>query len=303
MHEADGPESLRYEEVETPEPGEVLVRIEAAGVNRMDAEMIRGTYGGFDLSEFAFGGDFMPHIMGVEGAGVVEETGDEVMDFEQGDRVVALSHFTCGECEFCRTGRENACPDLDVLGTDTGGLGTYADYISVPEENWMHLPDEISFEAGASTVCNPFGSAWYMLRRAELEPSETVLVTGALGGVGHALLQVADFTGAHVIGLTTTESKMDFIREQGADEVVMVPPDGDFTADVMAANDVDPLDVVGDPTWTSSINALRPHGRLVTLGGHGGLMASVNVGEVFENSSTSGGPRAHRSTYKSTFSD
>lgn len=132
MREAGGPESLQYEDVETPEPTseDVLVRIEAAGVNRMDAEMIKGEYGGFDLSEFTFGGDYFPHIMGVEGTGVVEETGDAVTEFRPGDRVVAVSHFTCGNCEFCHTGRENACANIEVLGIDTAGLGTYAEYIA-----------------------------------------------------------------------------------------------------------------------------------------------------------------------------
>jgi NADPH2:quinone reductase len=250
----------------------------------MDAEMIKGSYGGFDLSEFAFGGDFFPHIMGVEGAGIVDSVGGDVSKFESGDRVVGVSHFTCGECKACRTGQENACAGIEVIGIDTPGLGTYAEYISLPEWNWMSLPENVSFEAASATVCNPFGTAWQMLRRAELEQGETVLVTGASGGVGHAVIQVAKHAGADVIGTTTTKSKMDFIREQGADEVILLE-DKDFGDDVIQANDGEPVevvaDVVGDPTWDGSIDALQQRGRLVSIGGHGGLMAEVNVGDVF----------------------
>jgi NADPH2:quinone reductase len=223
--------------------------------------------------------------MGVEGAGVVEEVGDEVTRFEPGDRVIAVSHFTCGECEFCRTGRENVCAEIEVLGIDTPGLGTYAEYVSLPEWNWMPLPDDLSFVDAAASVCNPFGTAWQMLRRAELTPGETVLVTGASGGVGHAVVQIADYSGANVIGTTTTESKTDFIKDQGADEVVVHDVDEDFSDLVIEANDGSPVEVVaevvGGETWMASINAMKQHGRLVSIGGHGGLMASVNVGAVF----------------------
>lgn len=286
MHNFDGPESLKYEEVDTqePGPGEVQVRIEACGVNRMDSELVKGEYGGLDLAEFWFGDiDLFPHIPGIEPAGVVETVGDGVTAVSEGDRVVAHSQFTCGDCEWCHQGLDNACPEIAVLGVQTPGVGGFAESIVLPEENVLQLPDGISLEHAAST-CVQFGTAWWMLRRIGLEPGETLLVTGASGGVGHALTQIGEFTGATVIGTTTSESKTDWIEEQGADEVIHAPGN-EFGEEVRALTDGDGVDVVGEAvgaaTWSASVDSLAMRGRLILCGAHSGQEASLNLGNLF----------------------
>lgn len=286
MHDFGGPESLRYEEVETPTPDadEVLIDVEACGINRMDTELVKGEYGNLDIAEFWFGDvDLFPHVPGIEPAGVVSAVGDEVTRFEEGDRVVAHSQFTCGECQWCRRGLDNACPEIRVLGVQTPGLGGYAEAIALPEENVLSLPDGITTEQAAST-CVQFGTAWYMLRRIGLEPGETLLVTGASGGVGHALTQIGAFTGATVIGTTTTESKQEWIADHGADHAIYAPGN-EFSDEVRELTDGAGVDVVGEAvggaTWNESVESLGMRGRLILCGAHSSLEASVNLGNLF----------------------
>lgn len=286
MHDFGGPESLRYDEVErpTPDADEVLIDVEACGVNRMDSELVKGEYGNLDIADFWFGDvDLFPHVPGIEPAGVVAEVGEHVTRFEAGDRVVAHSQFTCGDCQWCRRGLDNACPEIQVLGVQTPGLGGYTEAIALPEENVLALPEGITTEQAAST-CVQFGTAWYMLRRIGLEPGDTLLVTGASGGVGHALTQMGSFTGATVIGTTTTEAKQDWIADHGADHTVHAP-DNEFAEEVTALTDGAGVDVVGETvggaTWSESVDALGMRGRLILCGAHSGLEASLNLGDLF----------------------
>ncbi|WP_255152064.1 quinone oxidoreductase family protein [Halorarius halobius] len=286
MHDFGGPESLRYEEVATPTPeaDEVLIDVEACGVNRMDSELVKGEYGNLDIAEFWFGDvDLFPHIPGIEPAGVVSEVGEDVTRFEAGDRVVAHSQFTCGECKWCTRGLDNACPEIAVLGVQTPGLGGYAEQIALPEENVLALPDGITTEQAAST-CVQFGTAWYMMRRVGLKPGDTLLVTGASGGVGHALTQIGSLTGATVIGTTTSESKQAFIADHGADHVVHAPHN-EFAEEVHELTDGAGVDVVGEAvggaTWSESIESLGMRGQLILCGAHSSLEAGVNLGNLF----------------------
>lgn len=286
MHEFGGPESLEYEEIETPEPGrgEVRVSIEACGVNRMDSELVNGEYGGLDLAEFWFGDvDLFPHIPGIEPAGTVDAVGEDVSAVSEGDRVVAHSQFTCGNCRWCHRGLDNSCPEIAVLGVQTPGVGGFAEAIVLPEENVLPLPEGISVEHAAST-CVQFGTAWWMLRRVGLEPGETLLVTGASGGVGHALTQIGAYSGASVVGTTTSESKVDWIADHGTDEVIYAP-ENDFTDQIESLTDGAGVDVVaeavGGATWASSIEALGMRGRLILCGAHSGQEASLNLGNLF----------------------
>lgn len=286
MHDFGDPESLRYEEVETPTPdaNEVRIDVGACGVNRMDTELVKGEYGGLDLAKFWFGDvDLFPHIPGIEPAGTVAEVGDDVTRFEEGDRVVAHSQFTCGECKWCRRGLDNACPEIRVLGVQTPGVGGYAESIVLPGENLLALPDGITIEQAAST-CVQFGTAWYMLRRIGLEPGDTLLVTGASGGVGHALTQIGSYTGATVIGTTTTTSKQDWITDHGADHAIHAP-DNEFADQVHELVDGAGVDVVaetvGQATWNQSVDALGMRGRLILCGAHSGQEADLNLGNLF----------------------
>lgn len=302
MHDFGGPESLRYESVDDPTvgPGDVLIDIGACGVNRVDAELTKDEYGKRDVSELMFGDvDLFPHVPGIEPAGVVEAVGEDVTAFSVGDRVVAHSHFSCGTCEWCESGRDHACPDIRVLGVKTPGLGGYAEKIALPEENVLALPEGISVEEAAST-CVQFGTAWWMLRNAALEPGELLLVTGASGGVGHALTQIGTYSGATVIGTTTTEAKMDWIRDNGADHVIHAVDEDvpDRVDDLTDGRGVDVVtETVGHAAWDDSMGSLAMQGRLVLCGAHTGSLTELDLGQLFGGEHTiMGSKRAPKAT-------
>lgn len=184
-HEHGGPETLRVDEIDRPEPtaNEVLVSVEAAGINPVDTYFRDGSYQPAQL----------PWIPGSDCAGTVVEAGDAVARVDEGDRVFA-------------TGLGNSLQ------------GTCAEYVAVPESHLAVLPDSVSFEVGAGVALIGV-TAWQTLVEAcGLEPAERVLIHGGSGGVGHVAVQLAAATGARV---TTTASPGYHSRlaELGADDV------------------------------------------------------------------------------------
>jgi NADPH2:quinone reductase len=207
----------------------------------------------------------------------------------------------CGTCEWCESGRDHACPDIRVLGVKTPGLGGYAEKIALPAENVLALSEGISIEQAAST-CVQFGTAWWMLRNAELEPGETLLVTGASGGVGHALTQIGVYTGATVIGTTTTAEKMDWIRERGADHLIHAETEDvpERVAELTDGRGVDVVaETVGRAAWADSMDSLAMQGRLVLCGAHTGSEAPLDFGQLFGGEHTvMGSKRAPKATMR-----
>ena len=185
-HEHGGRDVLEVEDVDRPEPdeGEVLVDVEAAGVNPVDTYFREGSYAPGDL----------PWIPGSDVAGTVTAVGDDVTGFSTGDRVFG-------------TGLGNQLP------------GTCAEYVAAPTEMLAHLPDSVDFETGAATALVGV-TAWQTLVEAcSLRPADTCLIHGGSGGVGHVAVQLAAATGATV---TTTASTgyHERLHELGADEVL-----------------------------------------------------------------------------------
>ena len=183
FHDHGGPEVLRVDEVENPEPGhgEVVVNVKAAGVNPVD------TY----FREGAYPVPHLPFIGGGDLAGFVADIGEGVEEFLVGDRVLG-------------TGLGNGLP------------GTYAEAAAAPAENLAHLPDDVSFEAGAA-LGTVGGTAWQALvHHGDVDPAETVLVHGGSGGVGHVAIQLAETMGAHVHA-TTAPEYADALAELGAE--------------------------------------------------------------------------------------
>ncbi|WP_254768078.1 NADPH:quinone reductase [Salinilacihabitans rarus] len=186
FHEHGGPEVLRVDEVDRPEPDddEVLIAVEAAAVNPVDTYFREGSYQPGDL----------PWIPGSDVAGVVEAVGEAVTRFEPGDRV-----FGTG------------------LGKDH--QGTCAEFVAAPADLLAHLPDGVGFDVGAALGVAG-GTAWRaLIQYAGLEPAERCLIHGGSGGVGHAAVQVAAAAGAAVTATAAPEYHAD-LEALGADAVV-----------------------------------------------------------------------------------
>lgn len=275
FHEHGGAEVLDYADINTPEPGygEVQVEIKAAAMNRLDI-WVRNGWPGIKLA--------YPHILGADGAGIVSAVGKGVAGLNVGDHVVLDGTLSCHVCENCLAGKNNMCLQGGILGEHFPG--TYAQYIVVPEQNALKMPDDFAFEeaAAASLV---FLTAWHsMITRGNLRPAESVLVVGAGGGVNTASIQIARLTGAKVYVVGSSEEKLQKARDLGADFVINRNEEdwGKAIFKLTNRRGVDMVvDNVGEATWPTSLRALARGGRMLVVGGTSGYNAHAAVNYVF----------------------
>ncbi|MDH4066524.1 MAG: zinc-binding dehydrogenase [Acidobacteriota bacterium] len=273
FHEHGGPEVLRYEDAPVPEPrpGEVLVRVRAVSLNHLDLWQRRG----LERVRIPF-----PHISGADVSGVVEAVPDGSL--AAGQRVMLQPGLSCGRCARCLEGRDNECPRYDVLGYHSDG--GYAEFVRVPVQNVVPIPDAIGFVEAAAFPLT-FLTAWHMLlTRARLEAGEDVLVIGAGSGVGQAATQIARLHGARVIATAGTDDKLARARALGASEVVNHTSEDIATAvrRLTGGRGVDVvIEHVGTATWDSSVRSLSRGGRLVTCGATTGHDAKVDLRFLF----------------------
>jgi len=265
---------LQYDEFDDPEPApdEVVVEMRAGGLNHLDVWTRRGMPSPEEL----------PHIPGSDGAGVVSEIGERVTRFEPGDRVVVDPGLYCGECEFCRKGEQSLCVDYKMIGEHVRGV--HSELAAVPEANLLPLPDDVEFVTAAAAPL-VYQTSWRMLvTRAEIDQSDTVLVHGASGGVGHACVQIAANEGCEVWATASSEEKLEYARECGADHLVNYE-DEDFVSAIKEGTDGRGVDVVvdhiGEATWDGSISAAARGGRIVTCGATSGVTPKTNIPKVF----------------------
>lgn len=271
FHEHGGPEVLRHEDAPDPAPagGRVVVRVRACALNHLDLWQRRG------LERVRIP---LPHISGADIAGEVADGGGA---FAPGTRVMLQPGIGCGTCAPCRAGRDNECPDYTLLGYMVDG--GYAEFVSVPADNVVPIPDHVDFVTAAAFPLT-FLTAWHMLvTRGAVAPGDTVLVLAGGSGVGQAAIQVARFHGARVFA-TSGRAKMEATRALGAEEVFDHYAD-DFSKQVKSATGGRGVDIVvehvGEATWDRSVRALARGGRLVICGATTGYRANVDLRHLF----------------------
>nr|WP_240188418.1 zinc-binding dehydrogenase [Nakamurella flavida] len=267
---------LRYRRTEIREPasGEVVLRVLATAVNHLDLELRSGA----SRMPLTF-----PHVLGREVVGEIIELGQDVTGWAVGDRVVVLPNTPCGTCLECTTGRSNLC--LRGFMPGITGWGGYAAHMTVSARGLLRAPDVDPVLAAATPIS--FGTAWRMLYSiANLVPGETVVVAGAAGGLGHAVVQVARFGGARVIGLVSSPAKTDFVLACGA-SAVLDTTDEHWPDQVRELTDGCGADVVvehiGGTVFEQALTSLARSGRMVVGGGHGGEHPRFDVIEAFRN--------------------
>lgn len=250
-----------------PDVDEVLVRVRACGVSYRDVVERNGTYRR-DVS--------YPLILGLEISGIVVETGARVRDLHVGNHVCTKAFSSCGSCRDCRNGRETSCRLRRPV------RGGYAEFTALPQDAVVRVPERIPFECscalgpGAGVALNAVRDV------AHAQLGETVLVTGASGGVGLAAVQIAKLAGAHVIAASRTDAKSRFLLEAGADEVVT---GGDFSRrvrDLTRGDGVEVIiDTVGSRVFDSAFDSLAIHGRYAFVGELFGQPISINPARIF----------------------
>jgi NADPH:quinone reductase-like Zn-dependent oxidoreductase len=287
FHEFGGPEVLRVEQVEDPQPraGEVLVEVRAAALNHLDLWIRRGLPMRIE----------MPHVGGVDFAGVVRRVGDAVRAFAPGDEVVGYPLLGYGDVPYPDCGEEPSGPAI-VLGEQRNGA--FCELLALPEANFVRKPASLSFEEAAS-VPVVFVTAWTMLcERARLQKGETLLVLGAGSGVGTAAVQIGRHLGARVIAATRSEAKVDALAALGA-EVLLSDRPTRIAVEVSRRTERRGAEVVfehlGGPWWPAAIQSAAAAGRIVSCGAtadrYGQLDLRVLFARQLQISGVTLGPR------------
>lgn len=271
-----GPDAVAVEDVPRPavrDPHDVVVALRAAALNHLDLHVLGGLPG--ITHEF-------PHILGADGAGVVEAVGAAVTRVKPGDRVLLDPGLSCGRCDFCLDGEQSLCLTYGILGEHAPG--TCAEAVRVPETSVWPLADGVAWSDAAAYPLATL-TAWRMLTtRAKVRAGEVVLIWGIGGGVALAALGIAKLLGARVLVTSSSDEKLARAKALGADEGInharsdvakeVRRLSGKRGADVV-------VDSVGEKTWETSTRALARGGRIVTCGGTSGPMITTDVRKLF----------------------
>jgi NADPH:quinone reductase-like Zn-dependent oxidoreductase len=261
--EFGGPDVVRIDEMPVPEPGpgEVRLLVAAAAMNHLDLWVRRGL-----PIETP-----MPHIGGADVAGVIDAVGPGAGAGDEAGihldaRVVVDPSLSCGQCEWCLRAEEPLCTTYRILGEHV--QGGFAEYVVVPARNLYPVPQGYPLETAAAAPL-AFLTAWRgLLSRGRLMADESVLITGASGGVGTAAVQIAKHLGARVYAVTTTEN-VERVQRLGAD-VVYDRNSVDYSKEIWrdtAKRGVDLIfDSVGEAAWTQNIRSAARAGRIVVYG-------------------------------------
>ena len=257
------------------EARQVRIALRAAALNRLDLFVVRGL-----PHEYHY-----PHILGADGAGVVEAVGARVQSVRPGDRVMINPGIPDYTCSYCRAGEHSLCVNYGILGEHRPG--TLAQYVIVPEQNTAlipTLPQPLTWtEAAAFSLVTL--TAWRMVvTRAQVRPGETVLVWGIGGGVSLAALRLAKLKGARVIVTSSSDAKLHAAQQLGAD-VTLNHKTRKISQEVRALTDKRGADVVienvGEATWDESLRALARGGRLVSCGATTGPKVGFDMRRLF----------------------
>jgi 6-hydroxycyclohex-1-ene-1-carbonyl-CoA dehydrogenase len=239
------------------EPEEVLVRVAACGICHTDLHYIEH---GVQTAKAP------PIILGHEAAGVVMEVGSRVKNWKSGDRVLLPAVLTCGHCRLCRSGRENICESMQMLGNHMDGA--YAEFVKAPGRDLFAVPKSIGLQ-DASIIADALSTPFHAVRyRGEVRAGDSVAVYGC-GGVGLNVVQFCRLAGAKIYAVDTNPAKLEFAEELGADVVVDASQkEADRFIRKETGGGVDiAFEVVGNPlAFKNALNSVRTGGRVVLVG-------------------------------------
>jgi zinc-binding alcohol dehydrogenase/oxidoreductase len=243
-----------------PGPGEVIVRLRAAGLNHRDLFMIERP------RENA-----APVVLGSDGAGIVDAVGEGVRNVRRGDEVVVNPSLRWPEKS------DAPPPGFEVLGVPTHG--TFAEKILLPAANVERKPSYLSWEEAGVLPLAALTAYRALFTRGKVKPGDTVLIPGIGSGVATFLLQMAKAVGARVWVTSRSENKRQRALELGADRALDSNTDWKESLNGERADLV--IDSVGPATWNQSLRVLRPGGTMVTFGGSSGDVITMNIRTFF----------------------
>lgn len=277
-----GPEVLAVRDLAEPEPGpeQVVVRMAASGLNRLDVFVRQGLTGPGVRQPRA-----LPHVMGAEGAGTVVAVGRAARtELAPGDEVMVFSGLSCGSCRYCRRGETSRCSRYAILGEDVWGV--QRELVALDPQSLLRVPPGMTLTEAAA-VPTTFTTAWTMLMTTgRLRMGERILVVGASGGVSTAVMQLAAWAGAEVWAATRSPRKARFLAGLGYVHEVVDSSAPGWSARVRERTGGEGVDLVADavgaPTWRDSIRSLATGGRLVVCGATGGDRPEISIRELYQ---------------------
>ena len=241
VNEHGGPEVLAFVDVDTPciGEGEVLLKIESAGINFIDTYQRSGLY---QIP--------LPSTLGLEAAGTVVETGANVTGLNIGDRVAY-----------------------------TNVAGAYAEFAAVPADKLVAIPEGVSFDQGAAAMLQGCTAHYLCMSTYPVKAGDRCLIHAAAGGVGLLLIQMVKMLGGFVIGTVSTEAKTELARDAGADEVILYTEQDFHSEVMRMTDGAGvnvAYDSVGDATFAKSIDCLARFGHMVLYGNASGPVTEFN---------------------------
>jgi NADPH:quinone reductase-like Zn-dependent oxidoreductase len=265
-----GPDGVSIIDRPTPEPAasEAVVDVRACAINHHDLWILDGDSAMVD-------GDTLPFVTGLDVAGEVSAVGEDVRGIEPGDRVVLCPNETCGHCRFCREGPENLCESFSLFH---GGL---AEQAAVRADRLIQLPDSVDFTTAAA-VPTAYMTAYHMLRRAEVGPTDLVFVPGATGGVGVACVQLSGVLGAETVGTSSSREKLDVVESLGLDYAIEGTDPETIRPAIEEIGEVDAvINHLGGEYTDLGLSVLRRGGRMAVCGRTAGDRSSFDVAGLF----------------------
>ena len=278
VNKAGGLDALTYTDIPDPQPQghELVLKVHSCGVCFHDVLTRNGTLKA---------GVRLPCVLGHEVAGTVVELGAQVKGFKLGDRVATTQRsYICGHCRFCRSGFEPLCAQRVFLG-DVGLVGGYAQYLAISSDCIAQVPDGVDLDHAAVAAC-AVGTVLNAVRDVgRVQMGETVLITGAGGGLGLHAIQLARLAGARVLAQTTSADKVELIRKMGAHEVVLHKrgePFAPLVRDLTQGQGADVIiDNVGTVLFEDMRKSLAIQGRWLMIGQLTGDFVPFNPAQFF----------------------
>jgi 2-desacetyl-2-hydroxyethyl bacteriochlorophyllide A dehydrogenase len=256
-----------------PGPGEVVVQVQACGLNHLDLWLEQGELP-IPIQ--------LPRTPGCEIAGRVIEVAADVRDWKPGDEVAVQSNLFCGQCDYCRRGEESMCLQPVMLGVQCDG--GFAEKVCVPQRALVRLPQGVDFQTSAALTLAGSTAMHMLTNRATVRESDWVLIIGAASGVGSAAIQIAKHLGGRVIATASSEAKRALARQLGA-EFVVDATDAKWPAEVRRITGKRGVDVVvehvGGEVLRKCFDCLARGGTIVTCGATAGNEAALNLWPFF----------------------